>query len=57
MVANDDACAVALFRGHAERDGKTLDNPTCLRMRIEHGQVVEVWEFVWDLFAVDEFWS
>ena len=56
-VLANDMHAVALFRGHAERNGKTLDNPTCLRIRLEHGQVVEVWEFVWDLVAVDEFWS
>ena len=56
VIANDDN-AVALFRGHARRNGKTLDNPTCLRMRLEHGQVVEVWEFVWDLYHVDDFWS
>lgn len=56
VVANDTH-AVAFFRGHGERNGKHLDNPTCLRMRLENGQVVEVWEFVWDLFAVDDFWS
>jgi hypothetical protein len=56
VLANDDR-AVALFRGHGERDGKTLDNPTCLAMRIDNGQVVEIWEYVWDLFHVDEFWS
>jgi ketosteroid isomerase-like protein len=56
-VLADEAHAVALFRGHAQRRGKTLDNPTCLRMRLDEGKVVEVWEFVWDLFAVDEFWS
>jgi len=56
-VLADDSHAVAFFRGHGERNGKTLDNPTCLRMRIVNGQVVEVWEFVWDLFAVDDFWS
>ena len=56
-VLANDAHAVALFRGHGTRNGRTLDNPTCLRMRLEDGQVVEVWEFVWDLFAVDEFWS
>ena len=28
-----------------------------IRMRFENGLVMEVWEFVWDLFAVDEFWS
>ncbi len=56
VLANDH-WAVALFVGHAERDGKTLDNPTCLRMRLDaDGRVVEVWEFVWDLWSVDEFW-
>ena len=56
VVANDRH-AVALFRCHGQRDGKVLDNPTCLRMRIEDGRIVEIWEFVWDLYAVDEFWS
>ena len=50
--------AVAFFRGHGTRNGKTLDNPTCLRMRLNAtGQVVEVWEFVWDLYHVDDFWA
>lgn len=55
VVANDTT-AVALFRGSGQRDGKTLDNPTCLRMHLRDGQVVELHEFVWDLYAVDEFW-
>ena len=56
-VLADDGHAVAFFRGHGSRNGKTLDNPTCLRMRIVDNQVAEVWEFVWDLFAVDDFWA
>jgi ketosteroid isomerase-like protein len=56
-VLASDAHAVALFRGHGEREGRTLDNPTCLRLRVVAGQVVEVWEFVWDLYAVDDFWA
>ena len=56
VIANDDH-AVALFRGHGKRNGKTLDNPTCLRRRMRNGQVAEVWEFVWDLYHVDDFWS
>lgn len=57
VLANDTR-AVALFHGHGERNDKTLDNPTCLRMRLnDAGQVVEVWEFVWDLYHVDDFWS
>jgi len=56
-VIAGDTSAVALFRGSGRRQGRTLDNPTCLRMRIRDGQIVEVWEFVWDLYAVDEFWA
>ena len=44
-------------RGHGARDGRTLDNPTCLRIRMEAGKPSEVWEFVWDLYQVDEFWA
>jgi ketosteroid isomerase-like protein len=56
VVANDRH-AVALFTGAGQRNGKVLDNPTCLRMRLEDGKIVEIWEFVWDLYDVDEFWS
>ncbi len=56
-VLANDAHAVAFFRGRARRQGRQLDNPTCLKMRLENGRPVEIWEFVWDLHAVDEFWS
>ncbi len=56
-VLANDSHAVALFRGHGERAGRTLDNPTCLRMRLANGTISELWEFVWDLYAVDAFWS
>jgi ketosteroid isomerase-like protein len=56
VIANDTS-AVALFRGSGRRHGRTLDNPTCLKMRIQDGRLVELWEFVWDLYAVDEFWA
>jgi ketosteroid isomerase-like protein len=56
VIADEDH-AVAFFRGHGRRHGKVLDNPTCLKIRLEKGKVVDVWEFVWDLYHVDEFWS
>jgi ketosteroid isomerase-like protein len=56
VVANNQR-AIALFRGSAQRNGKTLDNPTCLRIDFRDGRVHEIWEFVWDLFEVDDFWS
>lgn len=55
VVAND-RCAVALFRGSAAREGRTLDNPTALVFHLAGEQVVEIREFVWDLFHVDDFW-
>lgn len=56
VLANDDN-AVAIFRGHGRRNDRDFDNHTCLRMRLDHGRVVELWEFVWDLYDVDDFWS
>jgi len=55
VVANDTT-AIALFRGTARRQGRSLDNPTCLRLHLRDGQVVELHEFVWDLYHVDDFW-
>ncbi len=56
VVAND-RIAVAFFRGSGRRGGHTLDNPTCLKIRLEHGRAVELHEFVWDQRHVDEFWT
>ena len=56
-VLTSDAGAVILFRGHGERRGLRLDNPTCLRLRIAAGRIAELWEFVWDLEHVEAFWA
>jgi ketosteroid isomerase-like protein len=56
VVAND-RIAVAFFRGSGRRAGRTLDNPTCLRIRLEHGRAVELHEFVWNQRHVDAFRS
>lgn len=56
-VLASDGLAVAFFRGHGLRHDRRLSNPTCLKIRIEDGRAVEIWEFVWDLYEVDEFWS
>src|SRR5262249_37303712 len=56
VLANDRQ-AVAIFRGRGTRNGKQLDNPTCLRICLEGGQAVDIWEFVWDLDHVEDFWS
>lgn len=56
VVGGDDH-VVVLFTGHAQREGKTLDNPTCLRITMRDGSPVEFQEFVWDLDHVEDFWS
>jgi hypothetical protein len=56
-VLANDRFAVACFRGRARRAGRELDNPTCLKIRLDGGRATEIWEFVWDLYAVDAFWS
>jgi ketosteroid isomerase-like protein len=57
VVAGDDR-AVVLFRGRGSRpDGRTLDNPTSLVIRLDDGRAIEVDEFVWDLDDVEAFWS
>lgn len=49
--------AIVSFTSHARRpDGRTLDNPTQLVLRIADGRVHEIWEFVWDTEAVAAFW-
>jgi len=56
VVAHEET-AVAFFTGHGQRNGKTLHNPTSLRMTIAAGKVTELWEYVWDLPHVEDFWS
>jgi ketosteroid isomerase-like protein len=57
VVANESN-AVVLFRGSGRReDGRVLDNPTCLHVRMHEGHAVELWEFVWDLDHVEAFWA
>ena len=57
-VRASDSGAVALFTGTGTRpDGRTLHNPTALRIDISGAKIVELWEYVWDLEHVEEFWS
>lgn len=56
IIASNDH-VVALFTGHGVRDGKELNNPTALVIRMQDGRPAEVREFVWDLEHVEDFWS
>ena len=57
VLASDER-AVVLFRGRGARaDGRRLDNPTALVLRLRDGRAVEVDEYVWDLPEVEAFWS
>jgi ketosteroid isomerase-like protein len=56
-VAASDEHAVAIFRGHGEREGRHLDNPTALVIRFSGDKIAELREFVWDLEHVEDFWT
>jgi hypothetical protein len=54
--ANPDGVAF-MVRSQAERDGRLLDDRQVHVFRLDGDQAVEVWQFVGDGRAVDEFWS
>jgi ketosteroid isomerase-like protein len=54
--AGELGAVIAFTRRGARPDGRVLDNPTQLVLRIVKGRVEEIWEFVWDSEAVSAFW-
>ena len=56
-VVADDTHAAVFFRGRGERNGRSLDNPTVLKIQMRDGTAREIWEFVWDLDQVEAFWA
>ncbi len=56
-VAADGEYTTSFHTAHAHRGDRTLEDRNVLLWRVSDGQVSEVWEHHYDLFASDEFWS
>ena len=56
FLASEDR-AVALFKIKATRAGKTLDADYCEVVRVHNDQAVEEWNFAYDQYTFDDFWS
>jgi len=56
-VIADDDYAVVLQRGRGTVDGRSAELDECLVYRIRDGQFVEMKEFQFDLYALDEWWD
>jgi ketosteroid isomerase-like protein len=56
ILANDEHGA-ALTRTTASRQGRQLDSLGIDVYQISNGKVTEVWDFIYDQRATDEFWS
>jgi ketosteroid isomerase-like protein len=56
LLANDEH-VVALVKGTAERDGKTLNDNGAQVFHVQGGKVTEEWFHAGDQYASDEFWS
>jgi uncharacterized protein len=52
-----DFGGVYVDRLKAERNGKTLDLPICLVIRLQDGQMTEAWDYFEDTAVWDAFWA
>lgn len=57
VLTDDDGRVVGIHHNTAERDGKTLDVHCSIVFEIKDGRCVSGREYVYDLYAWDEFWS
>ena len=56
FLASDER-GVALFKIKATRGSKKLDADYCEIVRVRNGQAVEEWNFAFDQYTFDDFWS
>ncbi|MBT2568881.1 nuclear transport factor 2 family protein [Arthrobacter sp. ISL-85] len=56
-VASGDKYTIGIQSGHAERDGKTLDQRIVIVFTIAGGKVIEVLEAADDSAKASDFWS
>lgn len=57
VLKSDDGRVVAIHHNTAKRDGKQLDVDCCLVCEFKDGRVTGGWEYFFDLYAWDKFWS
>jgi ketosteroid isomerase-like protein len=55
-IIGDEKGGVFVMNDTGERNGKRLDVMITIRVHLESGKFVEMWEHVADLYAYDEFW-
>jgi ketosteroid isomerase-like protein len=56
VVANDQH-TVSLHVARGEREGRTLEDREVLVSHIRDGKIVEVWQYIENQYAYDEFFS
>jgi ketosteroid isomerase-like protein len=57
VLADDDRRVVGIHQNTAERGGKRLDIGCCIVFEFKNGRVIDGREHIYDLYALDEFWS
>ena len=57
VLADDDRRVVGIHQNVAERGGKRLDIGCCIVFELKNGRVIDGREHIYDLYALDEFWS
>ena len=56
-VTTSASHAVALVRATAQRDGKVLDSRQAHVFEIVDGQITSIWNYGYDRYAIDAFWT
>jgi uncharacterized protein len=56
-VVADDQHTVGLHLARGEREGRTLEDREVLVFHVRDGRIVEVWQYIEDQYAYDEFFS
>ena len=57
VLTGTDGYETVVYRHRRDCDGRALDANIALVARVSNGQLVEVWEHIYDLFAFDEFYA
>ena len=57
VLTSEDGRAVGIHHNTAERNGKKLDVWCCLSFVLKDGKVTSGREYIYELYAWDDFWS
>ena len=56
-ILGNEQRVVSVVTASAERDGRRVETPGCVVWTFRSGKVVDARQYIYDLYAVDDFWG